>query len=112
MNIIKKLIDYIHSSKNELSKVTWPSKDETIRYSSLVIIISLGAIVFFGMLDYGLNKLVTATLSNIQITDIQEQIPTQPATSQEIQNNLVPAQITTSTATIITTTTTSDTDKK
>lgn len=69
MNIIKKLIDYIYSSKNELSKVTWPSKEETIRYSTLVIIISLGAIAFFGVLDYGLNKLVNATLSNVKVTN-------------------------------------------
>ena len=106
MNIIKKLIDYIHSSKNELSKVTWPSKDETIRYSSLVIIISLGAIAFFGILDYGLNKIVSATLSNVQINNNSIEANTTQAPIN-LENNLIAT-----TTPNIQTTTVSSTDKK
>ena len=96
MNIIKKLLDYLHSSKNELSKVTWPSKQETIRYSTLVIVISLGAVAFFGIIDYGLNQLVNATLSNVQIQN-QEPLPKTKPIINQIKNNL---SHTTSTPTI------------
>ena len=48
MSIINRLIDYLRSSKTELTKVTWPSRDQTIRYSTLVIIISVGVAALAG----------------------------------------------------------------
>ncbi|MFA6447695.1 MAG: preprotein translocase subunit SecE [Patescibacteria group bacterium] len=68
MTIFDKIIDYFRSSKNELTKVSWPSKQDTIRYSTLVIGISVGVAVFFGVLDMGLSRLVTASLANKQAT--------------------------------------------
>lgn len=89
MSIFDKVIDYLRSSKNELSKVTWPSKQDTIRYSTLVIGISVGVAVFFGVLDMGLSRLVTASLANKQATApvSAETVPvtpiTQPVTTQQ-----------------------------
>lgn len=62
MNIMQKFVDYIRSAKHELTKVTWPSKDLTTRYSILVIIISVAVALFFGVLDVGLSKLVTVAV--------------------------------------------------
>lgn len=62
MSIFSKLVEYLRSSKHELTKVTWPSRQQTIRYSSMVIIISLSVAAFFGLMDYGLGKLMNATL--------------------------------------------------
>lgn len=44
--------------KAELSKVTWPTKDQVIRLTMVVIIISLAVGLFIGGLDFILTKLV------------------------------------------------------
>ncbi len=62
MNVIEKFVDYLRSSKHELTKVTWPSKESTTRYSILVITVSLAVAAFFGILDMGLTELVNKTL--------------------------------------------------
>jgi len=62
MNPAKTLKDYIFSSLSELKKVTWPSRKETIRYSILVTAVSVFVAIFFAILDFGLGRLVDATL--------------------------------------------------
>ncbi|MFA6099311.1 MAG: preprotein translocase subunit SecE [Patescibacteria group bacterium] len=81
MSIITKIVDYFVSAKNELSKVSWPSRQETIRYSALVIVISVGVAVFFGVLDVGLSNVVTTALANKKVTTEQPgttQVPVTP----------------------------------
>lgn len=57
-----KFFQYLVESKQELAKVTWPSRKETIRYTVLVFGISLSVGVFFFVLDWlfnqGLNALI------------------------------------------------------
>lgn len=43
-------------------KVTWPSRKETIRYSVLVLSVSLSVAIFFAVLDFGLGKVVDSAL--------------------------------------------------
>lgn len=50
-----KIINYFVSAWGELKKVSWPTKNQTINYSLLVIGLSVGFAVFFSALDYGLN---------------------------------------------------------
>jgi len=50
-----KLISYVKESKDELKKVIWPSRKETIKFTLLVIGVSLATAVFLGALDFGLN---------------------------------------------------------
>ena len=61
-NPILKLVAYLHEAKEELGKVSWPSRPETIRYSALVIGISLGVALFLAALDWvfslGLQELI------------------------------------------------------
>ena len=82
MNIIEKFVTYIRSSKQELTKVTWPNKQVTTRYSVLVIVISLGVAAFFGVLDVGLTKLVNKTVVERagQSVPAVPQQPVQPTT--------------------------------
>jgi len=58
-----KIIQYFKDSYAEMKKVTWPTKKQTINYSTLVIVMSVGMAVFFSALDYifnlGLTKLIT-----------------------------------------------------
>ena len=50
-------IQFIKEAKNELMKVVWPSRRETIRMTLGVIIISVLVAVILGAADFGLTKL-------------------------------------------------------
>lgn len=49
------IINYVRESKEELRKVTWPSKQDTTRYSIVVMVLSILIAGFFGGLDWMLN---------------------------------------------------------
>ena len=59
------MIAYVRESLEELRKVSWPSRAQTMRYSLLIIAISVAVAIFFGALDWalqaGLEKLVAAS---------------------------------------------------
>ena len=61
--MIQKLINYVRSSKAELEKVSWPSRQDTIRYSALVLAVSAFVAIFFATLDFGLGQGVDALLA-------------------------------------------------
>lgn len=46
------LIAYFVGSIEELRKVTWPTKEQTIRLTIIVLIFSLVVAFIFGVLDY------------------------------------------------------------
>jgi preprotein translocase subunit SecE len=48
---------YILESKEELKKVTWPSRQQVTRDTMVVIGISVAVAAFFGAIDYGLMTL-------------------------------------------------------
>jgi len=52
---MNKIWKYVLESKSELKKVSWPTKSQTVNYTILVIAISLGIALFFGILDYVLS---------------------------------------------------------
>jgi preprotein translocase subunit SecE len=56
------LIKYIRDSREELQKVTWPSKEKTINSTILVIVVSVAIAAFLGGLDYGFSKLLDYVL--------------------------------------------------
>jgi preprotein translocase subunit SecE len=49
------LIRYLRESKEEMKKVTWPSKQDTIKYTILVVVLSIVIAAFFGGFDWLLN---------------------------------------------------------
>lgn len=53
-----KIKDYLNGVKQEMDKVVWPKRDEVIKLTLIVFIISgiIGAYV--GVLDYGFTKLL------------------------------------------------------
>lgn len=71
MNPIQAVTDYLRSAKAELEKVSWPSRRDTIRYSSLVIGVSVVMAVFFASLDMGLNRGVDFLLQRRSTTGAQ-----------------------------------------
>ncbi len=50
-----KLTRYIQDAIIEMRKVTWPTKKQVTNYSLVVIAMSIGIALFFGVLDYVLN---------------------------------------------------------
>jgi preprotein translocase subunit SecE len=52
MNFLKKILNFLKESLTELKKVKWPSAEETLQYTLIVIIISLVVAVYLGGLDY------------------------------------------------------------
>jgi preprotein translocase subunit SecE len=77
-NPIQAVSNYIKSSIAELKKVTWPSRELTIRYSVLVIVVSLALAGFFAALDFGLSRAVTAALTARTNAELAK--PAAPAT--------------------------------
>lgn len=58
MSAWNSLTSYIKASVDELKKVDWPTREETIRYSIIVIITVGVAVGFLALIDYGLNILI------------------------------------------------------
>jgi len=55
MQLIDSIKNYFLGSYAEMKKVTWPTKNQTVNYSLLVIGLSIGMAVFFAALDYIFN---------------------------------------------------------
>ncbi|MFA6430662.1 MAG: preprotein translocase subunit SecE [Candidatus Paceibacterota bacterium] len=49
---MSKLSNYILETKGELKHVSWPTKKQTLIFTSLVIIISIGVAISLGLFDY------------------------------------------------------------
>jgi len=58
----QKIVTFFQEVKMEMKKVNWPTKKETIRYTLIVIAISIAVAIYLGGLDFIfttiLNKLV------------------------------------------------------
>ena len=54
-NVVVKFIQYIKDSREELKKVSWPSRKDTIKGTWTVIIFTLIVAAFLGFLDYFFN---------------------------------------------------------
>lgn len=85
---MQKLLEYLRATKEEIRKVSWPSRADTIRYSGLVVGISVVVAVFFATLDFGFTKLVDLTITARSAAR---------ATQSQPQTTAPPIPITTST---------------
>ena len=68
MNEVKKGLNpiaYLKEAREELAKVSWPTKKEAVRYSAIVVAVTVGLAVFFTIIDlaltFGLDRLVKIT---------------------------------------------------
>ncbi len=102
-NPLTSFIEYIRSSKVELEKVTWPTRELTIRYSLLVVGVSAVMAAFFAALDLGLGKGIdlalsgrTAPVQNLPVVpDLEPSNPGSPTVEGvDAEGNVVPIQIT------------------
>lgn len=56
------IIGFLNEVKEELGKVAWPGREQTIRYTVLVIIVAVAVGLFLGGLDYILTALTAFIL--------------------------------------------------
>ena len=61
--VLKGIFNYFKESKEELSKVTWPTKKQTIEMTIAVIIVVLVVGFYLGGLDFFLTKGLTWLIS-------------------------------------------------
>jgi len=50
--VVKKIVIFLKEVKMEMKKVNWPTKKETIRYTLIVIGISIAIAIYLGGLDF------------------------------------------------------------
>jgi preprotein translocase subunit SecE len=55
--------EFFEQSKVELKKVTWPTKQETVRTGVAVLVFSVIMALYLGVVDFALSKIVALILS-------------------------------------------------
>lgn len=58
--MIQKTKDFFRESKQELKRVNWPSREDTVRYTVFVIAFSVVFAGYLGLLDFGFLKALQA----------------------------------------------------
>ncbi|HOS88035.1 MAG TPA: preprotein translocase subunit SecE [Candidatus Pacearchaeota archaeon] len=58
------IINFFSGVGAEIKKITWPTKQETIRYTITVIIMILILALFLGFFDFGLQRLLDRFVFN------------------------------------------------
>ena len=58
----ERLVDFLREVKTELSKVSWPSRNELIGSTTVVIVITLILAAFTGVIDFILAIIVSRVL--------------------------------------------------
>ena len=62
MGIVTRIREFVQEVLAEFRKVTWPSRDELINSTSIVIVVTVVLAFFLGAVDIGLTKLVERIL--------------------------------------------------
>ncbi|MFH1621408.1 MAG: preprotein translocase subunit SecE [Patescibacteria group bacterium] len=102
MSLLNNITSYLRSAREELKKVSWPSRKETIRFSTLVIGVSVTITAFFALLDFAFTETVSYGLrlkaeANLRASQVETQTetpvvtPTTSATKPTLDlNNVEP----------------------
>ena len=60
---VQKVSTFLKEFKTEMKKVTWPGRKETASSTAVVIITVLVIVLFLGLVDYGLGRIVYFVLN-------------------------------------------------
>lgn len=50
--------EYVRSSRAELGKVTWPTREELVTATRVVLVLAVGLGLVIGLLDWALGKIL------------------------------------------------------
>ena len=59
MNKMNKATKFLKEVQTELKKVTWPTREQAVRLTGIVVGVSLVVGLYVGVLDYALTKLIS-----------------------------------------------------
>lgn len=62
MGKIGKAKDFFNESRQELRKVTWPNKQQTVNSTWVVLAVTVVLAIFLGLVDLVLSKVIGAIL--------------------------------------------------
>ncbi len=54
-----KFTEYVKDTRAEMAHVNWPSRQQTVRFTVMVIIVSLIVAALLGLSDFVFSKLLT-----------------------------------------------------
>jgi len=63
--MFKKAVKFLKESHQEFKRVNWPTREETVRYTLIVIGISVAVAVYLGLLDYVFTNILKAIIPTI-----------------------------------------------
>ena len=63
VNLVKKIGNAFKNMWRELRKVTWPSREKLVNYSTIVVLFIVFMMVVIGLLDLGSSQLVNLIMS-------------------------------------------------
>lgn len=81
---MRKIVSFLKEARVELSKVIWPTRQRTIRLTTLVVIVTILFGAFIGLADLGLDRGLQSVLdatdadSAAQQQNAQQQNPQAP----------------------------------
>jgi preprotein translocase subunit SecE len=59
---IRRMVTYVREAKDELKKVTWPSRDEVTSFTMVVVVAVLVISIFLWLVDSGLMFLIKTVM--------------------------------------------------
>ena len=62
-NLVKKIGNAFKNMWRELRKVTWPSREKLVNYSTIVVLFIVFMMIVIGLLDTGSSALVNLIMS-------------------------------------------------
>ena len=57
---MQKIIKFLKETKTEMTKITWPTKNEIIGSTIVTVVVSIVVSIFIGIVDFALDKAVRA----------------------------------------------------
>jgi preprotein translocase subunit SecE len=61
--LAQKVSVFLQEFKTEMKKVTWPGRKETVSSTAVVIVTVLIIVLFLGLVDYALGRIVYSVLN-------------------------------------------------
>ncbi len=59
-----RIAQYFRETRAELRKVVWPTREEAINLTAIVVVTIVVMSIFFGAVDYGLTQLIAFLLGH------------------------------------------------
>ena len=54
-----KFTEYVKDTRAEMNHVNWPSREQTIRFTVMVIVVSAAVAILLGVSDFVFSRLLT-----------------------------------------------------